>query len=676
MVPAVVALSSGCATGAIDEPYGASDEAALNAGDSALVGVSAESRVGVLLDEVPASLRGRLEADLLARPPAFWIERAKKQLKLTTFRLVFRKFNYPNTGRQSLPLPPEEIWKITPGAPRKVVVDGHQLVVVDYRFASTLLTSSASPAASEPQLGTIGGQWNEPFVLPIDPELVFQRTGFACMNEAATPPDSLDAEEMPTFFDHGCQVEPRLSNLGCHQSGLPKQSCVDALAARIGSVRTNVRFERLPWNIDLARSVRVGKITVRGGADLVVEKDEFRVNRVTYRYIPPGDCTIDEKCVAAPGWRKLLQFGGVDRNTGDKPVVIGRVDYFLQGNGTPLSENNVLELSACHKHYHFTHYGTFSFGDGDDINAKRGFCLESTNRYSNLPQSPLDTHFDCNNQGVDVGWVDQYKPGLPCQWLDVTDVDTANGPVTKELKFASNPDGFLCEGKPVVDAQGRQRFEATEFTTAAGAPVRRPMCEFAPGALDNNTDAYPATVPPDGGGYVTLPCTGSEVGPLRNCGLEPRPEAFACTPGTRVRLQCSVPAGSVPQVLRVCERSNALGSGIACTYQEAYRSVNVDAGGTDLTFACPGERGPGEPGGSYAFYTGPTIPGDPSAPVSCTATELPATCPLGDGLYCGDPDEHRHVRTLYRCAAGKYTVAQRCKNGCRTTRPGESDECF
>ena len=29
----------------------------------------------------------------------------------------------------------------------------------------------------------MGSTWDEPFILPIDPELLFQRTGFACMDE-------------------------------------------------------------------------------------------------------------------------------------------------------------------------------------------------------------------------------------------------------------------------------------------------------------------------------------------------------------------------------------------------------------------------------------------------------------------------------------------------------------
>jgi len=275
----------------------------------------------------------------------------------------------------------------------------------------------------------------------------------------------------------------------------------------------------------------------------------------------------------------------------------------------------VFEYSACHKHYHFTHYGTFSYDNNAALTTKRGFCLQSTNRLSNNELSPLHNPFpDCHVQGVEVGWVDEYKAGLPCQWIDVTNVS----PRTAPLSFHSNPDGFLCEGTPVLDAQGNPQWETTSFTSSDGRPVDKPKCTYAPGALDNNVDAYDVALPTNGDGYVTKPCEHGQVGPLRNCDLQkPAAAPTACTPGAQKTVHCTIAAGAAPQVARVCEASKALGAGVACTYQDSLANAVVDGSGLDVTFTCPAARDAVETGGSFAIYTASVFPDDAPAAVTC-----------------------------------------------------------
>src|SRR5262249_45886512 len=152
--------------------------------------------------------------------------------------------------------------------------------------------------------------------------------------------------------------------------------------------------------------------------------------------------------------------------------------------------------------------GTFSYGDGAATTAKRGFCLQSTVRTSNNELSPLsNVYYDCGYQGIEVGWADEYKAGLECQWIDVTSESTTQAPVTKSPTFHSHPDGFLCEGTPVLDAQGDQVWLPTQFTTSTGQPVDKPACDYSPGWDQDNVDTYMVTLPTDGDGYVTAPCT-------------------------------------------------------------------------------------------------------------------------------------------------------------------------
>jgi hypothetical protein len=597
----------------------------------ALVSVSIPSTVGVLLDEVPAAMRDRVAQAMLAKPTSFWNARAQRQLNLTTYRLVFRQAYYAKmkyTGKDSLPLPPSSVWNITFNGParRDSSKAGHDYVLIDYTMNSTLLTDVNSPGTSDNHLGNIGGKWTEQFTLPVDPELVFQRTRYACLDEAQFPPLSVDSEEVDSFYDDTCGVEQQLSNTGCHQTELPTMSCQAALTAKIGSVATGVTYTRLPWSSSLADSVRVGPLTNMSGANLTPEQSEFRVNRITYRYFAPNDCALVEQCVGGTGWRRLLQFATADRNTGTTNLNIGAVDYFIQNDGgTTLSQHGVFEYSACHNHYHFTHYGEFSFNNEQALTHKRGFCLQATDRFSNIEVSPLPNPYaNCWFQGIMPGWVDEYKAGLPCQWIDVTSVDTSKKPVTGPLTFFSNPDGFLCEGTPILDSSGNQVWLPTNFTTATGQPVDKPACNYYSTPTDpnawssDNTDSYNVTVPAPGNGYVTAACNHDQIGPLRNCGFAAQNPGTACTPGAQKTMHCTVPSGSTTQVVRVCDHSVALSTGIPCTYQDALANVPVDPGaGANVTFTCPAGRDTVELGGQFSLYGAPLFNDDAPQTITC-----------------------------------------------------------
>lgn len=578
----------------------------------ALVRVSMESKVGVLLDEFPEAERERLVLALSEKPKSFWKDRAVRQIRLTSHRLNFGSTD----AKKQLPLPPEELWNIAwQGGPEREVLDGHDVLTVQYSFSSTLLTDVESPGISQSELQEIGGVWNEPFLFPVDPEFLFQRTGFACVNEGQFPPNSVDAEEMDLFYNHRCTVEKQLSNIGCHQTDMPTLSCAAALSAKIGKVETAMRFERLPWDRALADAVRVGTITNPDGPDLEPNKEEFRQHRFTYRYIPADSCTLVEECVGGSGWRKLLMFPTADLNIGAHPLDIGLVDYFHTKNGTTLSDHGMFELSACHHHYHFSHYGTFRLGEGSDaINRKNGFCMQPTARLSNHELSPLHHRYvDCVDQGVAVGWIDEYKMGLECQWLDVSDIEQD---LVLPLSFTTNPDGLLCEGTLKRDFRGDPLYEPTAFKTSTGTPLDRPQCDFYPDWLSNNSDSYPVEIPESGESYVTGDCREGFFGELRNCGLKNHKELQGCEPGKKVTFTCSIPAGSPAQVVRFCEASKVLGVGIPCTYNDALASGTIDAQ-KEISFTCPLARDEVETGGVFSFLSGALFPEEKDVEVRC-----------------------------------------------------------
>jgi hypothetical protein len=335
-------------------------------------------------------------------------------------------------------------------------------------------------------------------------------------------------------------------------------------------------------------------------------------NRIAYRYIPEGDCTIEEGCVDGPGWRRVILFDASLVNRGDVPLHMGDPD--------DLASHNVFEYSACHNHKHFRFYGDFEVTDGSVVaqGDKKAFCLQSTRRYDNNEKSPLATPYDkCEYQGIGAGWGDDYGAGLDCQWVDVTDLDYSSGAIDADLSFISNRSQFLCEGEPMLDGDGNYLWEPTEYMTADGKTIDRVMCDFRDNWDANNTATAPITIPATGG-YVTAPCTKGQLGPLRDCGYTEVGEQLTCTPGATVNVTCSVADGSAPQLLRLCETSEVLGSGVACIQRHALGGGVVGATDLDLEVTCPASRDASEPGGKIALFTSPALDTIDAQAVTCT----------------------------------------------------------
>ncbi len=572
----------------------------------ALIAITMQSQVAVLLDEIPEEMRERVAEYLLNETTEFWIDRAQRQVRLTAYRLNFRPFI--QEGKGQLPLPPPQLWQITldPNDTQRQNIDGHDLVLLNYTFNSTLLTDVYSPVESEPELGVIGGQWREQFILPLDPDLLLQRTGNACLNEAGFPPHSYDSENTFLFYDHACTADSG-GSVGCHRNLLPGFSCQEMLDFRVGKVATEMHFERLAWDDALANSVRVGPIGAADKADLLVYSPDLTDYRLVYRYFEADDCAIQENAVGGSGWRRLLQFSATAYNIGGAALHIG-----------PVIEDpsiNVFRYNSCHDHFHFDFYGTFAFAAGDVADAsKQAFCVESTNRFSNNESSPLTHPYKCTFQGIQAGWVDEYAAGLDTQWVDITEIQV-DEMVTADLTFNLNPQQFLCEGEMSLKENGDILWEASGLRTDTGFPISRPACAFAAGWDANNEATEQIPIPPIGS-FVTEPCQHGELGPLRNCGFVEQTADQTCDPGATVKLDAQIPANAAPQVLRICDVSALLGVGTACIFEEALANVIVEQAGQTAEFTCPLPRSADEPGGSFATYIAPVFPPDQTVHVS------------------------------------------------------------
>lgn len=584
-----------------------------SADPGAIVRVSLTSQVGVVLGEIPEAQRDAAAALYLAQPDSFWEARARLQLEHTSYRLVYRNFFYDADLKKGiLSLPPRDLFRVkldAKGPRRETTSKGIDAVVIDYQFSAELLSDAVTPAVAEPALAKIGGHWDEPYELPLDPEFLFQRTGYACLDEDGYPLRSAESENAWLLYDHTCDVEdPKAPT--CHYTEHPAKSCLDTLDEHTGRVSTHLRFERRAYDKALADKIRVEDYTSTEGPDLVALEEGLGTHRVVYRYFEPGSCALQEGCITGIGWRRLLEYDASIKNASPVALTVGAVN-----DDSPFVAHNVFEFSSCHEHYHYTHYGDFSYGaiPGD----KRAFCIESTDRYYNSEQTPLTHPYGCYNQGIASGWGDTYIAGIECNWIDITDLAAPVTGTTQSLEFKLNPDGFICEGTPTTDKQGEQLFTPTEEVTENGDPVDRPLCAFIDG-YDKNNSARRDVWVAQKGSLITEPCERVQSGPLRDCGLSQLEQNLPCTPGAEVKLHCQVRAGGPAQVLRLCEHSQALEATIPCMYREALASTVVTAEGTDVTFTCPRSRGNDEPGGLYGYFGGGLLAGDAAVDITCS----------------------------------------------------------
>lgn len=571
-----------------------------------LVRASIDTSVGVLLDDLPAGpVRESVASAVISESDDFWLDRARAQLNLGHYyRGTFERYFYFDTGNAAepkgqIPFPPAELWQVTlTGAPIRTTIDGHDYVTVAYHFESTILTSKDSPGLSVLSLGTIGGTYDEPEVWPVDPTLVFQHTGNACVDELEYPPGSWDAGNADKFYDWTCMGDADGSTPWCHIDPAD-ENCVDSLDAHVGKYDVNVHFERLKWNKKTADAARVD-IATANGADLVVRTDVLAEHRIRYHWIEPDSCEVIEGCYdvgATGGWVRVLELSSQNQNIGRAPLHMGSVQKTIDEG------RNLYEFSECHGHNHLHDYGLFTFEDGSGnvlASRKQGFALESTNRNSNNEWTPWNNNYDnAAYQGIEAGHADLYQIGIPCQGVDVTTIDVSSGPVVGTITSTVNPEALMCEGLPHVDANGDvDQWEATSVLDDEGNVIQRPVCDHSgtPGWDLNNTGEVPATIPVAGEGVITEACVDGEIGPFRDCGLT-YAGSFDCVAGAETTHQ-SVSSASLP-VTRICERSAALG-GTSCMYLEATAQESADS----VTFTCPAQRDSATGAGGYSVYVG------------------------------------------------------------------------
>ena len=188
---------------------------------------------------------------------------------------------------------------------------------------------------SEPQLSKVGGTWDEPFILAHRSRATVPANRVRLHGRGPFPFNSVDSEEVDSFYDQTAVVEKVLSNVGhYHFTRQPTESCVQALQNHVGSGR-HVPAVPSAWPGTGGRQSAPGSAKVTGSEpDLEIYVPDFLPSRTTYRYVHAtgsGGCEVEEGSVGGTGWRRLLQFATSDENVGNRALTIGGVDYTLSG---------------------------------------------------------------------------------------------------------------------------------------------------------------------------------------------------------------------------------------------------------------------------------------------------------------------------------------------------------
>lgn len=606
---------------------------------------SSKVTVGVLLDELPADSFSRVQAAVLAWEDADWAIHALQQISFTTYKLAFLSTFY-KTYKGQLMLPADNAaYQLNWARPAYIAnIHGHVLAARDYSFTTYLVGTSGSACASNPNLcPNKQGKVSIPFFLPADPFLHNQRTLYACMDEDQFPRNAIDSENSQVYYDDTCAAGPITNTTscnglitGCHCSQGSTVDCHTGLKQSVGMVPMDITFTVAKWDEAVAQKYEAYNSynlqPTATGADLVGWLPGLAHNWFAYQYFPPQSCSVVEGTALA-GWRKLLIFDSIHVNEGPTDMLIGNVKYFA-GNANSFNQtayHNMYYWGQCHQHPHFPYYSEYEY----DVNGnsqrghKQGFCIQSTNRIVNSRNSPIFSNFqNCSYQGVTMGWADNYNGGIPGQWIDMTG-DESTGPVSKDINMFGNPQRWLCEGAPTLDAGGNPKWvfsgnytKTPPYPTPEGLPIDIYQCVTSPGAWDNNHDQLQVLNPGPGQSLVTLPCSthGHVIGPKRDCEFTSVSMTNTCTAGQKVTLTCTLPASANSQVLRLCESSWALRTGTACRFLDSSLLANTilaPGRSTAVTFTCPAARDPVEVGGLYSVYQGAVYFADAVVPALC-----------------------------------------------------------
>ncbi|MCA0238661.1 MAG: T9SS type A sorting domain-containing protein [Bacteroidetes bacterium] len=202
----------------------------------------------------------------------------------------------------------------------------------------------------------------------------------------------------------------------------PVSGCTDPLACNYNPLATVSDTCIYPGNPDCPNA-----------PDLVVLENVLR-NSLQLDFLANADaCAVEEGCIRGVGNRDILRFSTHIKN-------IGNQDYYI---GSPPSNQNTPSTQfywdPCHNHWHYRGYAEYLLYDENgsrlSIGTKNGFCV------LDLECNDGGTgQYGCGNMGISVGCGDIYGSGLPCQWVDITDLPAGTYTLVVRVNWDKSPD--------------------------------------------------------------------------------------------------------------------------------------------------------------------------------------------------------------------------------------------
>lgn len=498
-------------------------------------------------------------------------ELARQQVKTLHYQTIYR-------DPQS-PLPDN---KLTFSLQKATYDQNRKRIIVPYKATGYIVTTekelydqiSGLDDTSKNAADTSPDTFTDTFIVPADPTKLFQRLGYACANQDGVPLGSVTDINYGEYFDPKCAPGVKLC---VHPQGKRMDSCLNTLQKENGVGSLTIKYTVMDYDPVLAANWQTDTTPVSKGVDLTVDKEKLGEYDIVYKKFEPNSCAIQEACVKGPGVRRLLRFNGAGKNIGDTNLVFGNLDT--------LQKTNQFHYNACHKHYHMDGYAQYSLGKPGQApvtGSKQSFCVEGSNRNRNDADTSFNSDYDCQNQGINAGWEDEYFIGLDCQWVDITDLPISGNSEQFQLSMEVNSDKLMCEGQPLSNGYVPALDNNNKPLMIKGKPVMKQACNVNSDYYKNNKATVTVTIPKTGSS-INQACSTIDYGSKRNCGWDMN-EVKSCKPGEKVRVI------NPKELLRVCPDS------FSCAYDEALVSTDQKT----TTFTCPKE-------GKYLLMSGAYI---------------------------------------------------------------------
>jgi hypothetical protein len=163
----------------------------------------------------------------------------------------------------------------------------------------------------------------------------------------------------------------------------------------------------------------------------VVEAEVYNTMFLDTVYADAKSCMLAEGCLRGAGLRYVIKFATHIRN-------VGEADFIL---GDATTDASRFVIDPCHGHWHFREFIKHTIynsrGEQVMVSQKDGFCISDLE----CPKGIVGT-YGCNYMGITPGCGDIYDVTVPCQWIDVTGLDTGQYMLAVEANWRKEPDSY------------------------------------------------------------------------------------------------------------------------------------------------------------------------------------------------------------------------------------------